>query len=59
MADSLLADFDFPWERKVKALSRGMRSSFGIVLGVAWRAEVALFDEPLRGPGRSGSPDVL
>src|ERR1700754_2529907 len=49
VADSLLADFDLPPGKAVKKLSRGMRSALGIVLGLAARAEVTLFDEPYAG----------
>ncbi|HEX7355778.1 MAG TPA: ABC transporter ATP-binding protein [Mycobacteriales bacterium] len=49
LADSLLADFDLPCGRPVKKLSRGMRSALGIVIGLAARAEVTLFDEPYAG----------
>jgi ABC-2 type transport system ATP-binding protein len=48
-ADSLLADFGLPPDKAVKKLSRGMRSVLGIVIGLAARAEVTLFDEPYAG----------
>jgi ABC-2 type transport system ATP-binding protein len=49
LADSLLADFALPRNRAVKKLSRGMRSALGIVIGLAARAEVTMFDEPYAG----------
>ncbi|MGH3236448.1 MAG: ABC transporter ATP-binding protein [Streptosporangiaceae bacterium] len=49
LADSLLADFDLPASRPVKKLSRGMRSALGIVIGLAARAELTMFDEPYAG----------
>jgi ABC-2 type transport system ATP-binding protein len=49
VADALLADFDLPPNRAVKKLSRGMRSALGIVIGLAARAEVTMFDEPYAG----------
>src|SRR6185312_2964414 len=49
LADSLLADFALPPGRAVNKLSRGMRSALGIVIGLAARAEVTLFDEPYAG----------
>jgi ABC-2 type transport system ATP-binding protein len=49
LADALLEDFDLPVNRKVRKLSRGMRSALGIVIGLASRAEVTLFDEPYAG----------
>lgn len=49
LAADLLADFDLPANRPIKKLSRGMRSALGIVIGLAARAEVTLFDEPYAG----------
>lgn len=49
LAGSLLDAFDLPAGRPVKKLSRGMRSAVGIVVGLAARAEVTLFDEPYAG----------
>jgi ABC-2 type transport system ATP-binding protein len=49
LAESLVRDFDLPANRMVKKLSRGMRSSLGIVIGLAAQAEVTLFDEPYAG----------
>jgi ABC-2 type transport system ATP-binding protein len=49
LADALLADFGLPADRAIKKLSRGMRSALGIVIGIAARAEVTLFDEPYAG----------
>jgi ABC-2 type transport system ATP-binding protein len=49
LADRLVADFTLPHNRPVKKLSRGMRSALGIVIGLAARAEVTLFDEPYAG----------
>jgi ABC-2 type transport system ATP-binding protein len=49
LAEDLLAEFELPANRAVKKLSRGMRSALGIVVGLAARAEVTLFDEPYAG----------
>jgi ABC-2 type transport system ATP-binding protein len=49
LAETLLGDFDLPANRAVKKLSRGMRSALGIVIGLAARAEITLFDEPYAG----------
>jgi ABC-2 type transport system ATP-binding protein len=49
LAENLLADFELPADRAIKKLSRGMRSALGIVVGLAARAEVTLFDEPYAG----------
>src|SRR5262249_14028095 len=49
LAEQLLADFELPPGRRIKRLSRGMRSAVGIVIGLAARAELTLFDEPYAG----------
>lgn len=49
VAEALVADFDLPPRRAVKKLSRGMRSALSIVIGLAARAEITLFDEPYAG----------
>ncbi len=49
LAETLLGEFDLPASRAIKNLSRGMRSALGIVIGLAARAEVTLFDEPYAG----------
>ena len=51
LAAALLQEFSLPPDRKVRKLSRGMRSAVGIVIGLAARAEVTLFDEPYAGLG--------
>ena len=49
LARQLVADFDLPPQRRIRKLSRGMRSAVGIVIGLAARAELTLFDEPYAG----------
>ncbi|MCZ2831048.1 ABC transporter ATP-binding protein [Modestobacter sp. VKM Ac-2986] len=49
LADQLVDDFELPRKRPIKKLSRGMNSAVGIVLGLASRAPVTLFDEPYLG----------
>ncbi|TDF92743.1 ABC transporter ATP-binding protein [Paenibacillus piri] len=46
---SLIEDFRLPMKRRVKKLSRGMLSSVGIVIGLASRAPLTIFDEPYLG----------
>ncbi|GAV15524.1 ABC transporter ATP-binding protein [Paenibacillaceae sp. P-4] len=48
-ASKLLNDFNLPLKRRVKKLSRGMLSSVGIVIGLASRAPLTIFDEPYLG----------
>lgn len=49
LALTLLDDFDLPVRRPIKKLSRGMRSAVSIVIGMASRAELTMFDEPYAG----------
>ncbi|MBE1487230.1 ABC transporter ATP-binding protein [Plantactinospora soyae] len=48
-AQTLLADFRLPLDRHVRKLSRGMHSMLGIIIGLASRAPLTLFDEPYLG----------
>lgn len=49
LAETLMADFALPRNRRIKKLSRGMRSALSIVLGLSARAEITLLDEPYAG----------
>ena len=49
LADTLTADFELRPNKAIKKLSRGQRSALGIVIGLAARAEVTMFDEPYAG----------
>jgi ABC-2 type transport system ATP-binding protein len=49
LAEQLVGDFELPRKRQIRKLSRGMNSAVGIVLGLASRAPVTLFDEPYLG----------
>jgi ABC-2 type transport system ATP-binding protein len=45
----LLAAFELPLSRRVKALSRGMRTKLALLLALARRAELLILDEPAEG----------
>ena len=49
LAASLVQDFELPLRRPVRALSRGMRTMLGIVIGLAARSDLTMFDEPYAG----------
>lgn len=49
LAAELVELFRLPLKRKIKMLSRGMLSSVGIVIGLASRAPLTIFDEPYLG----------
>lgn len=46
-ASTLSKDFQLPLARKVRTLSRGALSALGIVVGLASRGPLTIFDEPL------------
>ncbi|GAA4832436.1 ABC transporter ATP-binding protein [Paenibacillus vulneris] len=48
-AYSLIEEFQLPLKRRIKKLSRGMLSSVGVVIGLASRAPLTIFDEPYLG----------
>lgn len=48
-AEYLLKQFNLNPSLKTKGLSKGMESSVGIVIGLASRAEITIFDEPYIG----------
>jgi ABC-2 type transport system ATP-binding protein len=48
-ADALVSDFRLPLRRRMKKLSRGQLSAVGVIVGLASRAPLTLFDEPYLG----------
>ena len=48
-ARELAAEFRLPVDRRIKKLSRGQLSSVGIIVGLAARAPITIFDEPYLG----------
>jgi ABC-2 type transport system ATP-binding protein len=48
-AQSLVDDFGLPRKRRVKKMSRGMISALGVIIGLASRSRLTLFDEPYLG----------
>ena len=48
-AFALTEDFQLPLNRRMKALSRGMLSAAGVIVGLASRAPLTIFDEPYLG----------
>lgn len=49
VAASLLAQFQLPPSRKVKALSKGMRTKLALLLALARRPSLLILDEPTEG----------
>jgi ABC-2 type transport system ATP-binding protein len=48
-ATELTKHFELPTDRRISKLSRGQRSAVGIILGLASRARLTIFDEPYAG----------
>jgi ABC-2 type transport system ATP-binding protein len=48
-ARRLVREFGVPLDRRMKKLSRGQRSAIGVIVGLASRAPLTLFDEPYAG----------
>lgn len=48
-ATELVREFDLPGKRLIKKLSRGQLSAVGVIIGLASRAPLTLFDEPYLG----------
>src|SRR5690625_3718066 len=49
LADELVNVFRLKLNAKVKALSKGMESALGIIVGLACKAPITIFDEPYIG----------
>jgi ABC-2 type transport system ATP-binding protein len=49
LAERYVRDFDLPPARKIKALSRGMRTKLALLLAVCRGAELLIVDEPTSG----------
>ncbi|WP_433161975.1 ATP-binding cassette domain-containing protein [Kribbella sp. CA-247076] len=62
LAEELLDRFEVPTTKKVQKLSRGQKSALGVVLGLASRAPLTMFDETYLGmdvPSRNLFYDAL
>ena len=62
LAEELLDRFEVPTTKKVQKLSRGKKSALGVVLGLASRAPLTIFDETYLGmdvPSRNLFYDAL
>ena len=49
LAAELVAELDLPVDRRMRKLSRGMRSAVGVVVGLSSRAPLTVLDEPTLG----------
>lgn len=55
----LLLDFELPANRKIKSLSKGMRTKLALLLAFARRPELLILDEPSEGLDPVGIEDLL
>ena len=49
VAERLLADYELPPKRKVRALSKGMRTKLALLLALSRKPELLILDEPSEG----------
>ena len=49
MEEQLLDEFKLPTGRKIKSLSKGMRTQLALILGLCRNAEIIILDEPSEG----------
>ncbi|RKQ31389.1 ABC transporter ATP-binding protein [Oceanobacillus halophilus] len=62
LADSLMKEYNLDLNARVKTLSKGMESALGIIVGLASKAPITVFDEPYIGldaPSRKKFYEIL
>jgi ABC-2 type transport system ATP-binding protein len=58
-AQNLLRQFELPLDRKVKSLSKGMRTKLGLLIAFARQPELLILDEPSEGLDPVGIEELL
>jgi ABC-2 type transport system ATP-binding protein len=59
VAERLLGEYELPRQRKVRALSKGMRTKLALLLALARRPELLILDEPSDGLDPVGVEQLL
>lgn len=49
LADMLVKEYNLPLKKRVKTFSKGMLSAVGVIVGLASKAPITIFDEPYIG----------
>lgn len=49
LADMLVKEYNLPTKKRVKTFSKGMLSAVGVIVGLASKAPITIFDEPYIG----------
>jgi ABC-2 type transport system ATP-binding protein len=62
LADTLIKEYNLKLNARIKTLSKGMESALGIIVGLASKAPITIFDEPYIGldaPSRKRFYEIL
>ena len=59
LAETLLRKYELPPSRKVRHLSKGMRTKLALILGIARRPKLLILDEPSEGLDPRGTEQLL
>lgn len=49
LAEALVEEYDLPVKKRIKTFSKGMTSAVGIIVGLASKSPITIFDEPYIG----------
>src|SRR5690625_4479880 len=49
LADRLIKEYQLPTKKRIKTFSKGMLSAVGVIVGLASKATITIFDEPYIG----------